>query len=223
MESANEHVPEMDGYRNLHARRLVRTHRSDPQSKCSAKLTKISVCVSGALRVYYFVTVQLDPNLDFTCTYIAIAKHTSIREAHTFSLDDTYNVFIWTSIEPCVGIVCACLPTLGPLFTAGHGAESMLGSFKNYMRLRTQSNRSKRTGGGSAGSSQQKGSKVMMMGDDSMTKSLYQMPGDAVIMTSINGQGTEVVRDRKGPEGILVESTISRSQDRPAWETPHAK
>lgn len=35
------------------------------------------------------------------------------------SLDVTWimgNVFIWSSVEPCIGIVCACLPTLQPLF-----------------------------------------------------------------------------------------------------------
>ncbi|GFF90414.1 hypothetical protein IFM60648_09056 [Aspergillus lentulus] len=25
------------------------------------------------------------------------------------------DVFIWSSVEPCIGIVCACLPTLQPL------------------------------------------------------------------------------------------------------------
>jgi hypothetical protein len=27
----------------------------------------------------------------------------------------TGDVFIWSSVEPCIGIVCACLPTLQPL------------------------------------------------------------------------------------------------------------
>lgn len=30
-------------------------------------------------------------------------------------LDKFYDVLIWTSIEPCLGVVGCCIPTLGPL------------------------------------------------------------------------------------------------------------
>jgi hypothetical protein len=52
------------------------------------------------------------------------------------SLDITWimgDVFIWSSVEPCTGIVCACLPTLQPLLksTLKHnlGSSRMAGKF----------------------------------------------------------------------------------------------
>ncbi|KAI9730001.1 MAG: hypothetical protein M1834_006199 [Cirrosporium novae-zelandiae] len=45
--------------------------------------------------------------------------------------------FIWSSVEPCIGIVCACLPTLRPLFrgvfkgwfnTSARGKSSVMGN-----------------------------------------------------------------------------------------------
>ena len=37
-------------------------------------------------------------------------------------LDLSYDVFIWTTIEPCLGIVGCCLPTLGPLVDLRYSA-----------------------------------------------------------------------------------------------------
>ncbi|RAH41953.1 uncharacterized protein BO95DRAFT_371900 [Aspergillus brunneoviolaceus CBS 621.78] len=51
------------------------------------------VCVASAIRIYYFTFVN--------------------------SVDVTWilgDVFIWSSIEPSIGIFCACLPVLQPLF-----------------------------------------------------------------------------------------------------------
>lgn len=45
------------------------------------------------------------------------------------SLDITWimgDVFIWSSVEPCIGIVCACLPTLQPLLKSA--LKHILGS-----------------------------------------------------------------------------------------------
>lgn len=52
-----------------------------------------SVCVASIVRIYYM-------------TFLAN------------SVDITWimgDVFIWSSVEPCIGILCACLPTLKPL------------------------------------------------------------------------------------------------------------
>ncbi|PYH49420.1 putative integral membrane protein Pth11-like [Aspergillus saccharolyticus JOP 1030-1] len=51
------------------------------------------VCVASAIRIYYFTFVN--------------------------SVDVTWilgDIFIWSSIEPSIGIFCACLPVLQPLF-----------------------------------------------------------------------------------------------------------
>lgn len=34
--------------------------------------------------------------------------------------EDEHMIGIWSNIEPCVSIVCACLPTYGPLFRANN-------------------------------------------------------------------------------------------------------
>ena len=37
-------------------------------------------------------------------------------------LDVHYDFLIWTSVEPCLGVVGCCLPTLGPLVDLKHSA-----------------------------------------------------------------------------------------------------
>ena len=51
-----------------------------------------SVCVASLIRIYYITFLKSG---DYTWV---IGK-----------------VFMWSSIEPCIGILCACLPTLHPL------------------------------------------------------------------------------------------------------------
>lgn len=62
------------------------------------------VCVASIVRIY-FMTL-LSRSLDIT-----------------WIMGD---VFIWSSVEPCIGIVCACLPTLQPLLKSA--LKHILGS-----------------------------------------------------------------------------------------------
>lgn len=57
-------------------------------------LTKIclSVCVASGIRIHYIT--YLHNNIDIT-----------------WALGD---VAVWSTIEPCIGIICACLPVLQP-------------------------------------------------------------------------------------------------------------
>ncbi|KAL5344158.1 integral membrane protein Pth11-like protein [Aspergillus crustosus] len=53
----------------------------------------IVVCVASVIRIYYLIPLYHD-------------------------LDTTWiqaNIYVWSTVEPCVGILCACLPTLQPL------------------------------------------------------------------------------------------------------------
>ena len=55
--------------------------------------------------------------MDFSCQYhvfTAIPNAVSKPSLLLF-LDVFYDIFIWTTIEPCLGVVGCCLPTLGPL------------------------------------------------------------------------------------------------------------
>ena len=52
--------------------------------------------------------------------------------------DESYDIFIWTVIELCAGVVCACLPTLGLLFQGHHSKESLIGSIRRYWKIDSQ-------------------------------------------------------------------------------------
>ena len=41
---------------------------------------------------------------------------------------------IWSSIEPTVGVLCACLPTLGPVLNR-HALESMISSVLSFFTI----------------------------------------------------------------------------------------
>lgn len=45
--------------------------------------------------------------------------------------DSMYTTTIWTSIEPCLGLVCACLPGIRSLFPSSHKASSSRQAAKN--------------------------------------------------------------------------------------------
>ncbi|GFF30782.1 conserved hypothetical protein [Aspergillus udagawae] len=62
------------------------------------------VCVASVIRIYFMTF--LSRSLDIT-----------------WIMGD---VFIWSSVEPCIGIVCACLPTLQPLLKST--LKNILGS-----------------------------------------------------------------------------------------------
>jgi len=46
---------------------------------------------------------------------------------------------VWSQVESCWSIVCCCLPTLGPLFSFGRSAESMVASVRSIFSVRSGS------------------------------------------------------------------------------------
>ncbi|KAJ6114835.1 hypothetical protein N7486_000613 [Penicillium sp. IBT 16267x] len=50
-------------------------------------------CVAGVIRIYFLTQMYANDDLTWNQT----------------------NSFIWSSVEPCIGIICACLPTIRPL------------------------------------------------------------------------------------------------------------
>lgn len=56
-------------------------------------------------------------SLDFSCEYHALVAfpYAVNMPSLPILLDVFYDFLIWTSIEPCLGVVGCCLPTLGPL------------------------------------------------------------------------------------------------------------
>jgi hypothetical protein len=74
-----------------------------------------SVCFASILRVYYIIH-YLGPNArpdpDFTCK-LGYYPKTSWTQT---SQDNWAGIVIWSAVEPYVGLICACLPTLRPVF-----------------------------------------------------------------------------------------------------------
>ncbi|KAJ5467281.1 hypothetical protein N7475_005033 [Penicillium sp. IBT 31633x] len=68
--------------------------------------TSQKVAVIGILLLGSFVCVAS------ICRIVALQKNTHGTDA-TWTMAP---VFIWSSVEPFVGIICACLPTFGPFF-----------------------------------------------------------------------------------------------------------
>ncbi|KAL9625613.1 MAG: hypothetical protein Q9160_000326 [Pyrenula sp. 1 TL-2023] len=60
---------------------------------------------------------------------------THIQQINT---NDSYNVFLWTAIEPCTGIVAACLPPVAPLFKDKRSLQSLFASAAFFSRVHTR-------------------------------------------------------------------------------------
>ncbi|KAJ5811861.1 hypothetical protein N7474_008162, partial [Penicillium riverlandense] len=70
------------------------------QMPMNRKLTVLGIfllagfaCVAGVIRIYFLTQMYANDDLTWNQS----------------------NSFIWSSVEPCIGITCACLPTLRPL------------------------------------------------------------------------------------------------------------
>lgn len=73
---------------------------------------------------------RLKPNNLTRETYLA---NTSCFSPNT---DHYYSLVIWTSVEPTLGVIGACLPTLRPVFK-GMSPESVIGSIRSALSLRS--------------------------------------------------------------------------------------
>ncbi|KUJ17954.1 uncharacterized protein LY89DRAFT_683928 [Mollisia scopiformis] len=71
-----------------------------------------------------------------TVAYFSVAHNLD------FSYHDYYTI-IWTSIEPCMGVIGACLPSLRPIFL-GFSPESLVGSIRSVLSLRSMGSRDSR-------------------------------------------------------------------------------
>ncbi|KAF9874444.1 integral membrane protein [Colletotrichum karsti] len=70
------------------------------------------------------VALMVSFGLGFVTTVISIIRITTL--GHTFTRDVTYDVIpalVWSEIELCCAVMCACIPTLRPLLRVitGHG------------------------------------------------------------------------------------------------------
>lgn len=75
-----------------------------------------STCVASAMRLYYMNKDLMSNPIDSRMLLRCKIDGSPSRMLHDliYAVDHGY-LYFWTIIEPSIGIVCACLPTLGPI------------------------------------------------------------------------------------------------------------
>lgn len=80
----------------------------------------LSLCGASIGRAYTIANVSLS---DFSCTYSELSvDFSAVRGSFSYSpladtsSDDTAPSAVWSSVEISFGIICACLPTIPPVF-----------------------------------------------------------------------------------------------------------
>jgi hypothetical protein len=78
------------------------------------KLTRRRIVVASTVRLYYMVKVRQefrDNSDDFSSKLL---QHHPVPVLTRYPVT-TVNTIIWGSIEPCMSVIAACLPILGPI------------------------------------------------------------------------------------------------------------
>ncbi|GFF24102.1 conserved hypothetical protein [Aspergillus udagawae] len=141
------------------------------------------------------------------------------------------DVFIWSSVEPCIGIVCACLPTLRPLLksTLKHslGSSRIAGKFGASSSQEVELERKPRIQRVSGGQGKRR---LLRSLDNSQHKvndeRLISWPReDEAILTTNSaplegtkfsgGEGSDSERNEKNPMSIRVHRDFQ-------WQEEHA-
>jgi hypothetical protein len=107
-----------------------------------------SACVAGVIRIYFLTTMYANDDLTWNQS----------------------NAFIWSSVEPCIGIICACLPTLRPLIRR---------IFPNWLESERQ--------GQSTGLSYKSGTSYRSSG-----KAFRPQDEDEIVLTNTFGKGSHM-------------------------------
>ncbi|KAL4923135.1 putative integral membrane protein Pth11-like [Aspergillus undulatus] len=145
------------------------------------------VCIASLIRIYYMV--PLKHNLDVT-----------------WIMGDVY---VWSSVEPCVGILCACLPTLQPLIR--RALRKIMGSSVARGRLggstptpRAASSSVKGRGFSRSGVGGRRGRALLRLDDTGKGKSIYTQragalelrpDGDEALLTTTAAAAAHVEMD----------------------------
>lgn len=85
-------------------------------------LTTISTCVFSLVRLV--AVIQNRNNPDATCRHLRTPTPSS--EPADSRIDSLGIVAIWSTVEPCLGIVATCLPTLRPIVKSFFGRSHFL-------------------------------------------------------------------------------------------------
>ena len=97
----------------------------------------IRTIVASAMRLLYAEKfISVDKRADKTCKCWILTLHPNLTSEHC-GTDLLADVIVWTCIEPCLAIVCACLPLLHPFFKR-HSPEKIVGAHSSgYSSVQT--------------------------------------------------------------------------------------
>ena len=103
-----------------------------------------------------------------------------------------------------MGVICACLPALAPLFQGGHSVQSLIGNVRSFVRDSTQYYRGK---GRISTSNDVQNWKLP---NDSSVKSYHQIPDDAVVLHK--GKPDDIEAQGSATEKIDMQPGIKDSE-----------
>ena len=108
-----------------------------------------------------------------------------------------------------MGVICACLPTLAPLFQGGNPMQSLMGNVRSFVRNSTQSYRSR--GRISASNDVQSWKPP----NDSSVKFYRQVSDDAVVLICTpGGKPDDIETQGRATETIIFQSDAIKSESR---------
>ena len=108
-----------------------------------------------------------------------------------------------------MGVICACLPALAPLFQGENSVQNLIGNVRSFVRDSTQYYRSKGRISTSDDMQNWKPSK------HSSVESYNPMPDDAVVLTCIQGgKPDDIEAQGRASEKIYVQLEIENSESR---------
>ena len=158
-----------------------------PSNSWANLLFAYSATVASVVRIYFMTFLKTDPDI-------------------TWIMGD---VFVWSTIEPAMGILCACLPTLNPILQMiarsvfGTAAARLFGS-----SFRTSSKGHQLSGMNSKRHSFQQ----LREGSENLTTKVKGHSDDEVALTSLEANGDSNYK-QDAPYSIRVKHDFAWSED----------
>ncbi|RJE23759.1 hypothetical protein PHISCL_03899 [Aspergillus sclerotialis] len=154
---------------------------------CSIFLLGVFATVASIVRIYYMTFLNTDPDI-------------------TWIMGD---VFVWSTIEPAMGILCACLPTLNPILQLV--AKSVFGTAAS--RIFGSSYRASSKGHQLSGRQSKRHSfQQLREGNENMTTNVKGHSDDEVALTSMEAN-SESNYKHDTPFAIRVKHDFAWSED----------
>lgn len=172
-------------------------YHHDPRAT-SELIVMYSVSVGSMVRIYYLTLLATNPDINWVMG----------------------DVYLWSTIEPCIGIVCACLPTLNALLrrttklVLGSNAERLFGSFSLSASRRKRRDKS-----------QSKSRSFQQLDGNEANPNAQLRPEDEIVLTTVSAHSepnsyrrdtdSVVLMDDSARMAITVKHDFDWSEDHP--------